>query len=332
MITKISNQKSTFEQVCNIINSNKTFSIYVHINVDFDAIGSALALKRALEQKGKIAHVFVDSELPKNSLMFEDINKINNEKIKDYDVCFVLDCSDENRLGRLKYKYRKNAKTVVSIDHHMEPIFFARYNIHETNISSTCELVYSLLKCLGVNFDKEICKLLISGIYTDTGSLKFSNTQPSTFNVLYDLHNMCGYVMDEITYPIFNSLSQEAFNLRKVAYNNVKMFDNSSFAITELTTKDFKSVGAAMSDTEGLVDLPMQIASIKVSVLMSEVADEPNVFRISIRSKGSVSANNIAKEFGGGGHMKAAGCKVSDSLDNLEKLMVDAIRKELSGC
>ena len=302
------------------------------MNVDFDAIGSALALKRAIEQKDKVAHVFVDSVLPPNSVMFEDINKVNNEKQKEYDVCFVLDSGEESRLGRLKYKYRKNVKTVVKIDHHLDSVDFARHNYVDINVSSTSEIIYRLLKCLDVVFDKEICKLLISGIYTDTGAMMFSNTKPSTYDALSDLSLLYNEDIDKITYPIFNSLSTQAFNLRKLAYNKVKLYDNDSFAITILKLEDFKSVKATMEDTEGLVDIPMQLSSVKVSVLMSEVAEEENKFRISVRSKDNICANLIAGEFGGGGHMKAAGCRIVDTAENAEKMMVEAIRKEMSRC
>lgn len=330
MITK--NKEATLEQIVNVINSNKTFSIYVHINVDFDAIGSSLALKRVLEKMGKTAHVFVDSVLPLNAKMFLDVEKINNEKLKEYDACIILDSSDENRLGRLKYKYRKNVKTSILIDHHIGSELFARNCYSNSEVSSTCEIIYNLIKMLNIDIDEEISKLLISGIYTDTGSLKFSNTKPSTFKALTELLEKSGKFMDEITYPIFNSLSKQAFDLRKLANDKVKFFDNDTFAITILTAKDFKSVGATMEDTEGVVDLPMQIESVKVNVLMSEDSSEENVFRISIRSKGNISARNIALEFGGGGHQKASGCKVSDSAENIEKKMIDAIRKEMKEC
>ena len=136
----------TIEKICSILKSNKTFSIYTHINTDIDAIGSSLALKRALTKLGKTAHLFVDSIFPNNAYMFEDVDKINQEKLSEYDCCVVLDCGDEARLGRLKYKYRKNVKTAICIDHHLENSVPVKNKLVDTNVSSTCELIYLIIK------------------------------------------------------------------------------------------------------------------------------------------------------------------------------------------
>jgi len=319
----------TLDKICGIINSNKTFSIYAHINTDIDAVGSTLALKRALEKKGKIAHVFIDSTFPSNTNMFTDVAKINNEKQKEYDICFVLDCADENRLGRLKYKYRKNVKNVVCIDHHLNNGFNLKNKYVDNNVSSTCEIIFNLIKKLGFEFDAEICKLLISGMYTDTGALKFSNTYPSSFRAAAELLEKSGLYMDQISMPLFNSLSIESYNLRKLAYNRLKLYENDMVAIITLLADDFDELKVAFDETKGITDIGMQLNSVKIVVLITEDNRERGVYHMSFRTKDNYDARAIAEEFGGGGHLKASGCKVADSLDHTLELVLKAVKKEI---
>jgi len=319
----------TLRKICEIIKSNKSFSIYSHFNTDIDAIGSSLALKRVLTQIGKTAHVFIDPEFPNNSKMFEDINLINNEKQKDYDVCFVLDCAEESRLGRLRYKYRKNVKTVVCVDHHLTNTIPTKNKYWKADISSSCEMVYNIINALGIKPDQETCKLLISGIYTDTGGLQFSNTYSTTYKILANLLENSGLTMDEITVPLFKSLTKEAFELKKLAYSKVELYFNDKVAFTVFTAEDFKKLKVKMSETKGFADISMQLESVKVIILASEDILEPGVYHISIRTKDNYDASKIASVFGGGGHLKASGCKILGSIEEVKTQLLEAIKKEL---
>ena len=319
-------------QIANVIKGNKSFSIYTHVHTDIDAIGSSLALKRTLEKMGKVAHVFIDSTFPNNAYMFNDTLLINNQSQKEYDVAIVLDCNDENRIGRLKYKYRKNAKTTILLDHHLEGDRFAKYNFVETRVSSTCEVIYMLIKELGQDIDKETCRLLISGIYTDTGCLKFSNAYPSTFKIIAELLEKSGYVMDEIMVPLLSNLSIEAFNLRRLAHNRIEFFEDNQLAIMTLVAKDFKELNVSFDETKGITDIAMQIGSVKMVALVSEGEQEPGVHYISFRSKGDYNVKRVAETFGGGGHLKASGCKIVEPINETKKLVLNALKEELYRC
>ena len=319
-----------FSKICEIINQYKTFSIYVHINTDFDAIGSALALRKILNKLGKTAHVFVDSILPHNVDFIEDYECINNEKLDSYDVCCALDCNDENRLGRLRYKYRKNVKSSFQIDHHLDNTNFLKENVIDSGSSSTCEMVYELAKQLNIELDPVLCKYLICGILTDTGCLKFSNTKPSTLRVIAELIEKGGYIMDELTYPLFNNLTFEAFELKKRSIDKLEYICDKKAGVVILTEQDLKECGVGFEHTKGLTDVPMQIQDLKVVVLATESKID-NAYHISIRTKDNFSAQAIAKEFGGGGHKKAAGCKIAIEYENtIKQMLADAIQKELN--
>lgn len=319
--------KTDLNKIAEIIKSNKTFAIYSHVHTDIDAVGSSLALKLGLESMGKIAHVFIDSQLPENAYILKDAKLINNEKQKEYDVAVVLDLSDESRLGRLRYKYRKNVKTTICVDHHMDPQDFCKFAYINSNVSSTCENIYQLLKLLQVNLTQEICKCLIGGILTDTGCLKFSSAYPSTFRIVADMLEQGGFLMDEITYPLFNSKKINEYELWKLSINKTELIFDNQVAIIVLSQSDFKNTGTSMKDTKGLTDNALLLESVKIVVLLSQ--DDDGVYYLSIRTKSPYSAKNIAEDFGGGGHLKAAGCKIAEPIEITRDLIIKSVEKEL---
>ena len=175
-----------------------------------------------------------------------------------------------------------------------------------------------------------MCKLLISGTYTDTGGLKFSNTCSSTYTMLADLITIYGSTMDEISMPLFNNLTQEAFNLKRLAYDRLELLLDNKVAFITLKREDFIRLRVKMGETKGLADIGMQLGSVEIVVLISESDVEEGVYHISIRTKHDYSAKNIAMEFGGGGHLKASGCKIKDNLENVRRDILQAVKKEIS--
>lgn len=317
--------KNELGKIFNIIKNYKSFAIYGHMKTDFDSICSCLSLKRVLENMGKTAHVFMDSELLSPGKIFLDFGKINQEKAPSYDVAVVLDCNDETRLGRLRYKYRKNVKCTIEIDHHLGNLGFAKANYIVEGESSTCELMCNLYEFMNVTLDKETAKLLLTGIYTDTGCLKFSNTHVSTYEWAAKLLKIADITVDEITNPIFRSMTQTGFKLTKLAYNNAQFFENDQAAIICLSADDFEKVGAKFEETKGIVEVAMQLESVKLMALISENPLERGMQYISIRSKAPYNARNVALAFGGGGHEQASGCRIAED----QKVAFEKVKKEL---
>lgn len=319
---------SNFIEICETIKKYKTFALYSHMRTDIDAIGSCLAMKNMLEKLGKTAHVFIDSAFPDNAKILNGVEKINNEKLGAYDVAIVLDCGDEKRLGRLVYKFRKNTKTTIQIDHHLGNPLFARINYVREEASSTCELVYNLINEMGAPVNKDIAKCIISGILTDTGCLKFSNTEPSTLVVVSKLLQILNIHMDEITYPLFNNLSLSAFELKKLSLNKLELVCNGKAGLVILTKEDLENCNAPFEETKGLTDLPMQIEKVKCVVVATQSPDD-GIFYISIRTKDNFSSKEIASQLGGGGHIKAAGGKIEAGQKEVRETLIKVISKEL---
>lgn len=319
---------STFLEISDIIKKYNTFAIYSHIKTDMDAIGSSMGLKYALEKMGKTAHIFIDSVLPDNAGVLRGVEKINNEKLNSYDVAVILDCGNIDRIGRLQYKYRKNTKTTFQIDHHLDNPMFAIVNYVRSDASSTCELVFNLLNEMGIELDVCISKCLLSGMLTDTGCMKFSNTKPSTLCASAKLLENCKIKMDEITYPLFNNLTISAFNLKKLSLNKLEFICEDKAGLIILTKEDLESCNATFEETKGLTDIPMQIKKLKCVVVATQNPKD-DIFYISVRTKDEYSSKNIATELGGGGHFKAAGGKISQPKSVVRETLIKAITKEI---
>lgn len=319
-----------FSKIVNVIKSNESFSIYSHMRTDIDAVASSLALKRALENMGKTAHVFIDSIMPENSKGLNGIEKINNQKQTNYDVCIVLDCPDKSRLARLKFKFFKNTKTSIQIDHHQGNNMFCRHNYVDTNASSTCEIIFELLNELNAKFDTDIYKLLLSGILTDTGGLKY-NTSAKTLKIASNILSSSKLPMEEISYPL-TEIGKTTFNIKKRAYEVIETYYDDKVAIICLNKDDFARANATLANTDSLVSIATELESVKITALMSEPSDEPGTFYVSLRSKDCYVVRNVAAVFGGGGHERASGCRIFGPADEVKKQLLNAIKQEIDRC
>lgn len=309
------------QEVIDKISAAKTVAIYMHINVDFDAMGSSLALQKALVSLGKQVDVFVNSEYPSSFKIFGNLDFINKKTCQNYDLAICLDCSTEARLGKYKFTYKKSAKDSILIDHHVNG--YEKYcNLnYEQSASSTSEILFDVISMLGAEFTKEICKCLLAGIVTDTGKFMHSVTY-KTFKVASKLLSYSNLRLEDICDTMFNSMSMGTFSLVRLAYQKMEFLCDNRFALIMFTKHDFEENNTNLSETDGLADLPLQVESVEFAILASE--DDKGYFRVSIRSKGQVSSSVVAESFGGGGHFNASGCKIFGEYDEVRQRLIDA--------
>ena len=307
-------------KIVDLIKTANTISIYTHINTDCDAVGSSLALRESLLQLGKKVDVFVNSEFPNNFKFYGDLSFYNKKNFSNYDLAICLDCATEARLGKYRYTYRKGIKNTLAIDHHdliNERFCKVNYIRHS---SSTCEILFGILQDLDIRFTPFICKCLISGIITDTGRLTYSATN-KTFKVLGKLLDLGNLTIEEITEPLLKSMKMETFDMLKKAYQNIEFYSEGKIGLLIFSYADFKETGASMDDMNIFSEIPMQLETVKFSILASE--DDKGYFRVSFRSKGNISAKDVAESFGGGGHANASGCKIFGSFDEVKQKLID---------
>jgi phosphoesterase RecJ-like protein len=293
----------------------KDIVITSHRNPDGDAIGSSLGLRHYLEQLGHTVRVAVPSEFPgfldwmpgaKDVFIFD----LHTDEVKNYlakpDIVFCLDFNSLDRIDKMGEIIAPLRCRKVLIDHHLFPEPFADYVLHDTTVSSTSELVFDFICLLGdkAMITKDVAECLFAGILTDTGSFKYS-TSPKLFRIVAELLEM-GVEDNKIQNYIFNSLEEKHLRLLGHVLNDrLEVLEEYRTAIITLSKQDYEKFEIQRGDTEGLVNYVLQMKNVTMAAFIHE---QPTITKISLRSKGNFSVQEIARQhFRGGGHKNASG-------------------------
>lgn len=301
-----------------LLSSPKNIVITSHRNPDGDAIGSSLGLKHFLTKLNHKVTVAFPSEYPDfvsflpdaRYILIHDANPDFVEKALDEaDIVFALDFNALSRIDSMGDYIAQNCKetTKVLIDHHLEPENFANYTLSDTTASSTCELVYEFVMQLDweEHVDKRIGTCLFTGILTDTGSFKYS-TSPRLYTIASKLKAL-GVDDYSLQFELFNSQNEKQLRLLSYCLSNQSMeiFHEYNAGIIVLSKSDYEYFNIQRGDTEGIVNFILRIKNIRFAALITE---QPKIVKLSLRSKGNFSVQEIAqKYFKGGGHKNASG-------------------------
>ncbi len=310
-----------------IILKNKTFFLAMHLNPDADACGSMLSMYCYLKSLNKKVYLFSSDKLPENLYILPHSSKINSEmpKKNKFDVGIFFECSTPDRAGskisELNFKY------TISIDHHKTATKYATLNILDFKSPSTSEIIYRLFKQLKFKIDKNIAILLYAGIITDTGKFHYPQTTPQTHIIVSELLKY-RFNFSKINDNFFLRTTYQNLKLLGRAIENMELYDE-KIAILILKQKDFEEFKAGFEHTENIVNFPMMLDSVEVSVLIKEDKERYNV---TFRSKEKVDVSKIALTFGGGGHRNASGFKISRKkilYNELKDKILIEIKKQL---
>ncbi len=311
-----------------LLNSDEIV-IASHISPEGDAIGSALALVIGLEKLGKRAEVVCHSGLPKRYGFLPMAEKIKRSPSFQPNLLILVDCADLARAD-IPDDLRKNAPSVIVIDHHPQKPKQSedkRLMWVEPKAAATGEMVAVLLKALKVPMTQEIATCLYAALISDTGVFHFRNTTPRTFRLAASLLKY-GVDPQELAYQIMEVRSFAATQLLGRMLSKAKFEPEIGLCWSVLTLKDFAQTNTTDEDTENFVNFLRAVDGTKVAVLFREV--EPKLVKVSLRSKDGVDVAAIAREFGGGGHPAAAGCRLRQSLNTSVNMVLNAVRKSLS--
>lgn len=313
------------------LQSAKSAVILSHKSPDGDSIGSSLAVYNYLKKLEIPSQVITPDQSPDflswmkgyDEMMSHDQNSSKaDELIASSDLIFCLDFNDPSRTGGIESALVENTSAYkINIDHHQEPKDFCHLQYVDTAASSTAELVYNFIEELGdlELLDTALAECLYTGILTDTGSFRFSSTTERTHYIASKLIAL-GVRPDEVNRNVYDSYSAERLRLLGYSlYHSLKLFEDGKVAIIDLSSDELKKFNFKRGDTEGLVNFPLSIQSVLISILLTE---KDGLIKMSFRSKGEIAVNQFAKKFfDGGGHINAAGGASKDSMQaTLEKL------------
>ena len=231
--------------------------------------------------------------------------------------CYIcVDTSDEARLGELQQTFLRAAgkgKLTVNIDHHVSNTRFCKYNFVRER-ASNCENIAELITALGVAPDKTVAEYLLTGMVTDSGGFSHSDVNGDTFRAAAYCAD-AGADVNRITYEIFKKQSKARASLYLQVLSKLRFYADDKLAISLVEKEALEKYGLKQDATEGIVDFALTIDTVEVSVCLMEVKAEQ--YKVSFRSKGKVNVNEIARTFGGGGHILASGCMLFGSIEEI---------------
>lgn len=310
---------NTLEEIAERIKRAKSAVILTHMRPDGDAIGSALALSRALDVLGIENSVSDESDIPSNLSFLTGTEKIGKGFFKEADLYIAVDSADEQRLGALVDDFRavSRKKDTVNIDHHVSNTRFAKYN-YVRECSANCMNIAVLVEKLGVPLDKELAQYLLLGLLTDSGNFSHDDVTEETFLTAAKLVK-AGADIRWLNYNLFKKQSAVRAALFADTMSRIRYFFEGKFAAIVISREAMKKFGADNGMTEGFVDFPLSVDTVEVCASVMEVKKGP--YKISLRSKNYADVNKVAGTYGGGGHVRAAGCmlfgEIEDVLDRL---------------
>lgn len=315
----------TLDNIKEEIEKANTIVILTHEYPDGDAIGSSLAMYNALIQMGKKVDIVIP-EFPRTFEFLPNADKIKSEYREDciYDLAIALDCSDTQRLKGFEECY-DDAKCKISIDHHGTNGMYGDYNFVDPACPACAQLLIIVFQFIGVEINKDIGSCLLTGIATDTGGFTYSGVTTETFEFIADLLRT-GVNLFEICRRVLRVKSRANFELSKLIMDRIEFLAEGKIAFSYITLEDQKNVNMSSGDHEGLVDIGRDIEGVEVSVFLREIE---NGFKVSLRSNQYLNVAEICSIFGGGGHPRAAGCKLHFPLEQSKEKIIDMVKSKM---
>jgi phosphoesterase RecJ-like protein len=303
------------------IKENNKFLIVSHKYPDGDSIGSQIALALGLKKMGKDYFIYNEDPPTDRYSRFKKINLIKTKK-EDFneDITFIIDSASLDRIGNIKNEI-DHEKPIINLDHHVSNEKFGDINIVKPYYSSTAEIIYELLNKL-TEIDKEIATYIYIGILTDTGSFRYPNTTSHSLRVASKLVNY-GVVASQVSEFIWFTDPPARIKLLGDVLQNITLHDK--FSIMFVTREMLINRGAKEEDTNEFVDYGLTIKNVKATAMIKE--REGGILKVSLRSKNDVSVQELAAEYGGGGHKTAAGFTYRGELKVLKKELEDKLEK-----
>jgi bifunctional oligoribonuclease and PAP phosphatase NrnA len=310
------------------IRQHKTFCVVGHVRPDGDCIGSELALAYALKNEGKKVTCWNEDPVP-DKLRFLDPEKLfqRPHRGEEFDCVIATDCASFERLGKCGPAVEKR-KVLINIDHHQSNTRYGDINWVSALEASTGELIYKLLLAANWPIKPEIADCLFTAVSTDTGSFQYPTTKPLTYHTAGELVKR-GANLAKICDEVYQSHPLSRVRLLRHLYSKFRLTHNDQIAYLWLKKKDFARAGAETEESEGLIDHIRDIKPVEVACVFEEL--EPELTRISLRSKSEKeNVNEIAAMFGGGGHKAAAGARIPGRPLSVQRRVVAAVKKALT--
>ncbi len=324
------NSHSNFSEIADALRAHDSFILLSHVRPDADAIGSQIALGHALEAIGKTVHYINEDGLPENIAFLPGSQKIQTPPTDPVDaqVCVALDCATKPRLGENALHAASNASLWINIDHHMSNPAYGDLNLIDATSPSTGQIIYYLITSQDFPLPDETRDSIYVATSTDTGSFQYSNTTDKTYEMAADLVRR-GLDVGTINALTYDNNPYRKIELLRELLNTLERSDDGKIAHWSLLNTIKDKLKLKPEDSEDLIDLIRGIQGVIVAAFFEELPD--NKIRISLRAKdASVNVCEIAQQFGGGGHARAAGIRMRGPISEARAKVLAALTDALT--
>jgi phosphoesterase RecJ-like protein len=314
------------QRIVDAVRTSHRFVLSSHSRPDGDSIGSQLAMAYALRVMGKEATVVNADPAPPPMMAFPGVPdiRIAPSVEGEFDAAIIMECGDLKRTGVSGLE----RFLLINIDHHPGNSGYGQINWFDAGAAACAEMVYDLVRALGVPLTKEIATHVYLAILTDTGSFHYSSISPRTFDICRECME-AGVDPVLVARNVYDSNNMGRLKLFGAVLGAMQIDQTGRIAIVYVDHEMARAAGGTYEDTEGLVNLPLTVKEIEAVVFFKQ--EKGDEYRVSLRSKGDVDIGSIAKEYGGGGHKNASGCTVSGPIEELQKAMVEKIEGAIDG-
>jgi len=311
-------------EICEAIRQRQRFVLTSHARPDGDAIGSQLAMAYALRRLGKEAHLVNKDAAPPQFQSFPGVTEIQVSPSVEgqYEAVIVMECSELSRTGVEGFeKY-----FVINIDHHQGNKKYGAVNWFDASAAACGEMVFDVIKALGVSLTPEIATHLYIAILTDTGGFHFSNITPRTFDICRQCTE-AGARPEAIARAVYDSNTMARLRLMGAVLHNLEFECSGRAVVANLSLRLLHDTGATHEDADGLINIPLTVGDIQAVAFFKEIT--PDSHRVSLRSKGEIDVNRVAAAFNGGGHKNAAGCTLDGTYPEVRRRLLEELCRAL---
>ena len=324
-----SDRHAAYAEAKALISNAHTALVSGHLSPDGDSLGSMIALVRMLTAAGCKAVATADVKALGKPGFLEgvaDIVPLRKIKRMKFDLFIYVDASTPDRLPPEVRPFAEKLPT-LTIDHHAtsSPSGIA---ILDPTASSAGELVWRFAKWMEWPIDRAVAEALWVAIVTDSGRFAYDSTTPSTLRAATDLlkHGVRSAMINDILY---NSFPMKAVELKRRAWRSLHIWKNRKVAEVTLTRNDFREVRGSKADAEDVIEIPRSVAGNQIALFFYQIPDRTHEIRVSIRTRAPLDATALAQQFGGGGHLRAAGCTVKSGMAAAKRQVRRAVKEML---
>ncbi|MDP4097496.1 bifunctional oligoribonuclease/PAP phosphatase NrnA [Paenibacillus sp. P96] len=321
--------EQALQQAKNFLQEHDDFLVVSHVQPDGDAVSSTLTVGWLLSCLGKKFTMLNEGPIPQRMKFLWHADDIVNMSLqpldRKYSRVICVDCADFRRVG-LTAQYFEEEALILNIDHHPTNDGYGTVNVIKPDAAATAEILFDLLELCGVNWNEEIAASVYTGLLTDTGGFRYSNTSPKVMSIASDLLSY-GVNGPDLSERLLECMSLAQVKILTRALSTLEMTADGKIAWVTVRPEDMTAAGADNEDLEGIVNYPRNIQGVEVGILFKVI--DGQAVKASLRSAGRIDVAALAQSFEGGGHVRAAGCRLEGTVEEVIERVVNRVKELL---